>query len=82
LKSITERRVTGVPRGGGVPAADQWPLAVRVASGVVSAKRVSCQSRPCGEARLSASISTRPRCLPRSSKSSMTTSSAGIAEGC
>ena len=89
LKSITARRrsllgrtaLRGPPAGGAPP---QLPLAVSVASGSKMLNLLSRHSRPAPGAtalRLTASISTRPSFLPRSSMFSTTMSSAGMLVG-
>ncbi len=69
--------------GGGL-AADQVPLALSVASGMDRASLARRHSVPAPVvlARLAASISSRPSFLPRSSKSSTTTSMAGMLAVC
>ena len=65
----------------------QRPLALKVASGARTTRRVSshsCRPPPCrvgATSRLMASISIRPSFLPRSSNCSATTSSAGMLAG-
>ena len=81
-------KLSCVPRRGALPAADgsaaQLPVAESTASGT---RRLSLDrrhsrwvSRPAG-LRLTASTSSRPSFLPRSSSSSMTMSSAGMLLG-